>query len=50
MIEKRIEKLRQLISNNSMDDVLIVEDINRNYLSGFTGSERFSVITQKRLW
>lgn len=48
MIEVRIEKLRQLMSNNNMDAVLIVGDTNRNYLSGFTGNESFSIITQDK--
>ncbi|AYD40604.1 aminopeptidase P family protein [Clostridium fermenticellae] len=48
MIEERIEKLKKLMLDNSMDAVLIFGDTNRNYLSGFTGNESFSLITQDK--
>lgn len=45
MFETRINKLRNIMRKNGMDGVLLVGDYNRNYLSGFTGDESFSVIT-----
>lgn len=45
MYKKRITKLRELMNKKGIDGVLLVGDANRNYLSGFTGDESFSVIT-----
>lgn len=45
MFQKRINKLREKMKNNSIDAFLIIGDENRNYLSGFTGNESFSLIT-----
>lgn len=48
MFEKRIGELRKLMTEKGMDAVLLVGDCNRNYLSGFTGNESFSVITNDK--
>ncbi|NMM61386.1 aminopeptidase P family protein [Clostridium sp. P21] len=48
MFKKRIGELRKLMNAKSMDAVLLVGDYNRNYLSGFTGDESFSVITKDK--
>lgn len=48
MFKNRIEKLRGLMNEKGIDAVLLVGDYNRNYLSGFTGNESFSVITQNK--
>jgi len=45
MFKKRIEKLREAMDSQKLDAVLLVGDPNRNYLSGFTGDESFSLIT-----
>jgi Xaa-Pro aminopeptidase/Xaa-Pro dipeptidase len=45
MFHNRIIKLRQSMNEKGIDGVLLVGDANRNYLSGFTGDESFSVIT-----
>lgn len=45
MFKTRINKLRNIMKKNDIDGVLLVGDYNRNYLSGFTGDESFSVIT-----
>lgn len=45
MFKKRIDKLRKAMDKYGIDGVLLVGDANRNYLSGFTGNESFSVIT-----
>lgn len=46
MFSERINKLRKSMGQKGIDAVLLVSDPNRNYLSGFTGDESFSVITQ----
>lgn len=45
MFKKRIQKLREAMNQKGIDGVLLIGDHNRNYLSGFTGNESFSVIT-----
>lgn len=45
MFKTRIENLRKEMAKNNIDGVLLVGDFNRNYMSGFTGDESFSVIT-----
>jgi Xaa-Pro aminopeptidase len=39
MIEKRIEKIRQLISIKRIDALMVLVEENRHYLSGFTGED-----------
>ena len=48
MFKERIEKLRKAMDGRNLDAVLLIGDPNRNYLSGFTGNESFSLITQER--
>lgn len=48
MYKERISKLRNLMNDKNIDAVLLVGDHNRNYLSGFTGDESFSVITENK--
>lgn len=48
MFKRRITKLRELMNKRAIDGVLLVGDANRNYLSGFTGDESFSVITSDK--
>lgn len=45
MYKKRVSRLRELMREKELDAVLLVGDYNRNYLSGFTGDESFSIIT-----
>lgn len=45
MFKTRIENLRKEMTKRGIDGVLLVGDFNRNYMSGFTGDESFSVIT-----
>lgn len=47
MYNKRIESLRNLMADRDLDGVFLVGDANRNYMSGFTGDESFSLITRK---
>lgn len=46
MYTERINKLRASMAKKSIDGVLLIGDPNRNYLSGFTGDESFSIITK----
>lgn len=50
MFEDRIEKLRRSMKSKDLDGVLLVGDSNRNYLSGFTGDESYSLITKNKLF
>ncbi|QOR36926.1 aminopeptidase P family protein [Clostridium sp. 'deep sea'] len=43
----RINKLRDLMKTQNLQSVLVVKPENRYYMSGFTGSNGFLVITQK---
>ncbi|URZ00553.1 M24 family metallopeptidase [Clostridium felsineum] len=45
MFNQRIKNLRKAMVNKGIDGVLLVSDPNRNYMSGFTGDESFSIIT-----
>lgn len=48
MFEDRIKKLRKTMELKGLDAVLVIGDPNRNYLSGFTGDESFSIITENK--
>ncbi len=43
----RLEKLRQSLVESELDAILISQGENRRYLSGFTGSAGFLLISQK---
>ena len=43
----RVEKLRQRLAESELDAILISQGENRRYLSGFTGSAAFLLISQK---
>ncbi|AAK80054.1 Xaa-Pro aminopeptidase [Clostridium acetobutylicum] len=45
MYSERIKNLRKAMVNKGIDGVLLISDPNRNYMSGFTGDESFSIIT-----
>ncbi|MFA5628958.1 MAG: aminopeptidase P family protein [Dehalococcoidales bacterium] len=44
--EKRISKLREILKEKNLDAVLISQPQNRYYLSGFSGSAGYLLITQ----
>lgn len=48
MQEKRIERLRQMLQQEQLPAILITSSYNRQYLSGFTGSAGYLLITQDR--
>ncbi len=48
LIKKRLEKIQNLIKKNKFDSVLISNPINRRYLSGFTGSWGYLLITENQ--
>ncbi|MCR4431751.1 MAG: Xaa-Pro peptidase family protein [Tepidanaerobacteraceae bacterium] len=44
---ERIEKLLDVMEKENLDGMLLVKDANLRYLSGFTGSESYAVISKK---
>ncbi|MCX7885192.1 MAG: Xaa-Pro peptidase family protein [Caloramator sp.] len=48
MVEKRIAMFRQQFDTIGIDAALIISDVNRNYLTGFTGDESFAIITKDK--
>lgn len=48
MYKQRLNNLRKLMKNNGLQAVLLISDPNRNYMSGFTGEESYSVITDEK--
>ena len=47
MTKKRLQKIRSLIKKNEFDSLLISNPTNRKYVSGFTGSSGYLLITLK---
>ena len=47
-IETRLEKVRQIMKDQDLPALLITQDNNRRYLSGFTGDAGFLVITPQQ--
>jgi len=47
-IEKRILKLRKELQSLQIDGFLVTSDANRRYLTGFTGSSGYALITQDK--
>ncbi|MCE3202131.1 aminopeptidase P family protein [Paenibacillus sonchi] len=45
MGNKRVSKLRKVLQEQGLDAILITSGINRRYLSGFTGSSGYVLIT-----
>ncbi|MFF2909890.1 MULTISPECIES: Xaa-Pro peptidase family protein [Bacillales] len=45
MGNKRVSKLRKALLDQGLDAMLITSDINRRYLSGFTGSSGYVLVT-----
>ncbi|MGM0437114.1 MAG: M24 family metallopeptidase [Bacillota bacterium] len=47
-MKKRIEKIRSLMEKEGIDSLLITTDVNRFYLSGFTGSSGYILFTPEK--
>lgn len=47
MTMKRVERLRKLLEENNLDALLIASPYNRRYISGFTGSAGYVLITSQ---
>lgn len=45
-MQKRVAKLRDQLTKHSLDAMLVLKPENRRYLSGFTGSSGYLLITQ----
>lgn len=48
MYEQRILKLRSKMKEKEIDAALLIGDPNRNYMSGFSGDESFSLISKDK--
>ncbi|MTI65423.1 MAG: aminopeptidase P family protein [Firmicutes bacterium] len=48
MMNKRISKLKEELSNKNIDSCLIFKPENRRYISNFTGTTGYVLITEKR--
>ena len=48
MVNNRVQKLRKSLASNNIDAILISQADNRYYLSGFSGSSGFLLITDKK--
>jgi Xaa-Pro aminopeptidase len=48
--EHRLEKLRSAMSAEGLEALLITNPVNRRYVSGFTGSAGFVVVTADQAW
>jgi len=46
-VEKRLENLRKQLTEKQVDAILITSPSNRKYITGFTGSAGFALITKK---
>jgi len=46
-MEKRLEKLRKALAEKQVDGILITNPSNRRYITGFTGSSGYVLVTQK---
>src|SRR6056297_503404 len=47
-MQKRIKKVREIIADSKFDSLLIDSDVNRFYLTGFTGSAGRVLFTPKK--
>lgn len=45
MANRRVERLRELLKEHDLEALLVTSDVNRRYLSGFTGTSGYLVIT-----
>ncbi|MBY9081468.1 aminopeptidase P family protein [Paenibacillus sp. HN-1] len=50
MGNNRVSKLRNVVQDHGLDAILITSGINRRYLSGFTGSSGYVLITEEEAY
>jgi Xaa-Pro aminopeptidase len=46
IFESRRDKLRKLLKNNSLDALLVIDECNVTYLTGFTGDSSYLVVSR----
>ncbi|WP_438432208.1 M24 family metallopeptidase [Gorillibacterium sp. sgz500922] len=46
----RVQKLRKELANRQLDAILITNAYNRRYISGFTGTSGYVLVTADRAW
>ncbi|WP_028559996.1 M24 family metallopeptidase [Paenibacillus pinihumi] len=49
-MEQRIQKLREHMEKNGLEAFLISHPVNRRYVSGFTGSSGYLLVTSSHSW
>lgn len=49
-MEKRVQRLREHMHKEGLEAVLVSHPVNRRYLSGFTGSAGYLLITEDNNW
>lgn len=50
MVSTRVVRLREAMQLQNMEAVLITGDVNRRYLTGFTGSSGYVLVTDQKAW
>lgn len=50
MLNKRLDVLRNLMKQNKMEALLLTGDVNRNYITKFTGDESYALITENKAY
>ena len=48
VFESRRDKLRQLLTQNSLEALLVTDERNVTYLTGFTGDSSYLLVAAKR--
>lgn len=49
-MEKRVQRLREQLRQEGLEAMLVSHPVNRRYLSGFTGSAGYLLLTQNNSW
>ncbi|MBD2847278.1 aminopeptidase P family protein [Paenibacillus sp. IB182496] len=50
MTAQRLVKLRQELQQRGLEALLITHPVNRRYITGFTGSSGYALVTQSQSW
>lgn len=45
---KRLERLRHFMHKENIDALLVSDAVNRRYVTGFTGTSGFALVTRDR--
>lgn len=50
MVSTRVTRLREAMASHQVEAVLVTGDVNRRYLTGFTGTSGYVLITQQKAY